>query len=203
MKKIYALTLITLMFTVHFLAAQKNNPEKLSLDSGSIESQFDYVTKKSGNYQEYEVIKKEWIARLKNNVLDSLNTAKTLNNQLNNQINSQQGKINQLNTNVNDLNEQLTSVDAEKSSISFFGMRIQKSSYNIIMWGVISFLSLVLFLFIYKFQRSNVITREAKMRLSELEDEFEAHRRNALERQQKLSRQLQDERIKQRNLVEK
>ena len=47
--------------------------------------------------------------------------------------------------------------------------------------------------FIYKFRNSNAVTRAAKKSLEETELEFEEHRRTALEREQKVRRQLQDE----------
>ena len=53
--------------------------------------------------------------------------------------------------------------------------------------------------FIFKFLRSNVLTKEAKNNLIDVEQEFEQHRKNTLQREQKLRRQLQDEINKHRN----
>jgi hypothetical protein len=47
--------------------------------------------------------------------------------------------------------------------------------------------------FIYKFNSSNVLTTEAKKSFQELQQEFDAHKKTAREREQKLARQLQDE----------
>ena len=58
---------------------------------------------------------------------------------------------------------------------------------------------LALTYFIFKFSKSNVLTKEAKSNLIEVEQEFEQHRKKTLEREQKLRRQLQDEINKQRN----
>jgi len=61
------------------------------------------------------------------------------------------------------------------------------------MWSVVGILAALLFLFIYRFNASNRITREVKAKLSETEHEFEEHRKRALEREQKVMRKLQDE----------
>ena len=53
--------------------------------------------------------------------------------------------------------------------------------------------------FIFKFFKNNVITKEAKNNLIDVEQELDAHRKKSLEREQKLRRQLQDEINKQRN----
>ena len=53
-------------------------------------------------------------------------------------------------------------------------------------------------IFIYRFKNSNTVTKSAKKSLAEIEEEYEDHRRNALEREQKVRRQLQDELNKQK-----
>ena len=50
----------------------------------------------------------------------------------------------------------------------------------------------MLLFFIYKYRNSNAITKQSNKSLAEIEEEFEEHRRNALEREQKVRRQLQD-----------
>jgi len=82
--------------------------------------------------------------------------------------------------------------------MSFLGSLVSKGTYNIILWTIIGSLLLLLLFFIYKFRNSNILTQEAKTNLSELEIEYEDHRRRALEREQKISRQLQDEINKQK-----
>ena len=46
--------------------------EKLSLNSGSLDNQFEFVIQRSNNYQEYKVVKKTWLYSLKAHTLDSL-----------------------------------------------------------------------------------------------------------------------------------
>ncbi len=58
-----------------------------------------------------------------------------------------------------------------------------------IIFGLLVFL----ILFVYKFKNSNALTQSAKAALADVEEEFEQHRRRALEREQKISRKLQDE----------
>jgi hypothetical protein len=53
--------------------------------------------------------------------------------------------------------------------------------------------------FMYKFSNSNLLTKEAKHNLAEVEQELSLFRKKTLENEQKLRRQLQDEINKQRN----
>ena len=83
--------------------------------------------------------------------------------------------------------------------MALFGIAMSKSGYNVLMWSIIAGLLAFLLFFIFRFKNSNAITKEAKQKLTEVEEEFEEHRRNALEREQKVRRQLQDELNKNRN----
>jgi len=75
----------------------------------------------------------------------------------------------------------------------FLGVQTTKATYSIVMWSFVVLLLSFLGFFIFKFNQSNTITKEAKGNLKELELEFEEHRRKALEREQKVMRKLQDE----------
>lgn len=190
-KKIFFL--LSLTFFVILSANSQNDPEnELSLDRGSLENQFEYVITKSGRYQEYKVVKRVWLDKLKKNVSDSVAKSRTMVAQLQNEITSQQGEISNLKTEVGSLNSTLAEITKEKDSISFFGSATQKATYKTIMWVIVTLLSLLLLFFIYKFKNSNSVTREARLSLKDIEEEFEQHRRRALEKEQKLSRQLHD-----------
>ena len=171
--------------------------QELSLDGGTIESQFEFLYKKSGNYnaegRRYEVVRKIQLDKLRGNVLDSLTSFRKDIAELQAVITRQEGIIEDLNTKLENTSTQLTDVTEEKDSMSFFGAQISKITYNLILWTIIGTLLLFLLLFIYKFRRSNVLTQEAKVKLSDVESEYEEHRRKALEREQRISRQLQEE----------
>lgn len=77
--------------------------------------------------------------------------------------------------------------------MALFGLPMSKTIYSLLMWAIIAVLLALLILFIIKFRNSNAITKQAKKTLAETEEEYEEHRRNSLEREQKVRRQLQDE----------
>lgn len=179
-------------------STDKSDEEKLSLSKGTIDNQFEYVIQKSYSYQEFKNVKKSWLYELKAHTLDSL---KAIQNDL---TKSQQGvdslvqQIATLKTNLSDTKSNLDSTIAEKDNMALFGMPLSKSNYSAIMWTIIGVLLILLVIFIYKFNSSNTITRQSNKALSDTEEEFEEHRRNALEREQIVRRQLQDELNKQK-----
>jgi len=199
MKYLKHIFVFTLLISSSFLSAQtKAVEEKLSLNSGTIDNQFEYVIRKSNNYQEYKVVKKNWLYSLKAHTIDSL---KAVHKQLGDtkQIVANQGKeIEVLKTNLADTQVTLTATNKEKDSMSLFGIQLSKTGYNVLMWSIIGGLLAFLLFFIYRFNNSNTITRDAKKMLEETEEEFEEHRKRSLEREQKVMRRLQDELNKQK-----
>jgi len=168
-----------------------------SINEGSIIDQFDFVIKKSTNWtdekgQSYEVIKRNLMLTLKAHTLDSLNAIQARLDKTKNIVSTQQKEINTLKTDLAKTEDSLASTNLEKDSLVFLGIQMSKSSYSLLMWSIISALLVLLLLFIYKFKNSNVVTKATKSALVEMEDEFTAHRRIALDREQKVKRQLQD-----------
>ncbi|TPN82082.1 tRNA (guanine-N1)-methyltransferase [Aquimarina algicola] len=169
-----------------------------ALQKEKIERQFDVVIAKSGKYQEYKVVKRVWMEKLKKNTIDTIKTLESKLNTTNQKINEQKSTISGLEESLAKTNDNLSTVTQEKDSINFFGAALTKSSYKTIMWSIIGVLVAMLSFFIFKFKNSNAVTVEAKKALAETEAEFEDHRRRALEREQKVMRKLQDEINKQR-----
>lgn len=193
------------VFFLFFLAlpvlvfAQEAEEDKLSLNEGTLDNQFEYVIQKSNNYEEYKVVKKTWLYALKAHTMDSLKSmheeyAKTLA-----VVDSQAKEITDLKTKLTTTKATLDKTNTEKDSMSLFGIQMSKTGYNALMWTIIAVLLGSLLLFIFKFKNSNTLTRQAQKTLAETELEFEEHRRVALEREQKVRRQLQDELNKQKN----
>ena len=171
----------------------QNSKKKINFEQHSIENTFDSVYNYSNKYQGFKVVKREWLQLLKGKVLDSLIAQKKSTNLLSNTIQTQAEKIVKLESNINTLDTDINTITSEKNSINFLGNNISKDQMITLFWSVFGILAILLALFIYKFKNSNVITSQAKLDLKELEQEYETHRKNALEREQKVMRKLQDE----------
>ena len=184
---------VILLVTFSFFsvnAQTDDDDEKLSLNEGTIDNQFEYVIQKSGKYQEYKVVKRTWLYSLKAHTMDTLaafhkNLADTKA-----VVESQANEIESLKTSLYNTQSTLNDTNEEKDSISLFGAQMSKVSYKVLMWCIIAGLAGLLLFFIYKFKNSNSLTRDAKHKLEEVEAEYEEHRRTALEREQKVRRQL-------------
>ena len=201
--KVLVLLLFVLLFTPTILA-QENPEDELSLDNSSINDQFEYVLSKSGNFkglsgQQYEAVKRSMFLTLQKHTNDTLKMIREDLAKTRATLDAQAKEINSLKSNLESTQTTLDNTNKEKDSMALFGLQMSKSGYNALMWGIIGLLLASLLFFIYKFKNSNAITRQARKALAETEEEFEEHRKTALEREQKVRRQLQDEINKQKS----
>ena len=195
MKLLQSLLFFTCLLASLSLAAQETETiaPAGSLDSGTIESQFEHINSISNNFQEYKVVRRTNLDKIKANVLDSLKVFKDQVGIVNKQLTEQKASLDQLNTQLTTSQTELQEALDMKDSFTFLGMYIHKSTYNTMMWGIVILLSVSLLVFIYRFKRNYSVTAEVKQNLAEIREEFELHRRNTLERERKLNRKLVDE----------
>jgi len=191
--------LLSVICIIQFSTSPAQEKEKLSLNTGTVDNQFEYVIQKSNNYQEFKVVKKTWMYALKAHTMDSLNAIRKDLAETQTVVDSQAREISGLKDKLSNTQSTLDDTIEEKDSMALFGIPMSKGGYSTLMWSIIGALFVTLLIFIYKFKNSNSVTRQAKLSLSETEEEFEEHRRVALEREQKVRRQLQDEINKQKN----
>lgn len=189
--------------SVSVIAQNNTQEDELSLDNSTIDNQFEYVLKKSGNFkgtngQAYEAVRRSMFLTLQAHTRDTLKTLQTKLENSKSTVESQANEISTLKTSLENTQATLEQTNTEKNSMSLFGMQMSKTGYNVLMWAIIAGLLALLIFFIYKFKNSNAVTRAAKRSLAEIEEEFDEHRRIALEREQKVRRQLQDEINKQK-----
>lgn len=163
-----------------------------SLTSGSITSQFEYIYRVSNNFQEYEVVKKSNLEQLKSNVLDSL---RTLGAQLEAVESAQAGHSDTLTKLTEAMNqaqlEMQVALEAQDSFL-FLGMTVQKTVFSSLMWILVLLLAGGMVFFAVQYFRSFGRITKAEKDLSDVQEEFEQHRKNTLERERKLKRELID-----------
>ncbi|MBD8487729.1 hypothetical protein IFO69_03105 [Echinicola sp. CAU 1574] len=204
MKRISLIALFTCFIAVSTTFAQETVEQeapKNSLNGGTIESQFEYLNDASNNYQEYKVVKKTNLDKIKSNILDSLKVFKDQIIEKNAKINEQNAEIKQLNTGIENTKNELNTALEAKDSFPILGLQVYKTTYSTIMWSVIIALGIALAFFIFKYSKSHKVISQTRKDLTETKDEFENHRKNTLERERKLKRQLVDEMNKKQGIT--
>lgn len=188
--KSHALLGFFLFFGCSIVSAQDTTATQNSLRSGTITSQFDYIYRVSNGFQEYEVVKKSNLEQLKANVLDSIRTR-------NKEVADLKTQLGSLDDSVVIVKELLAAEVAQKNeaiadrdNFNFLGMGIQKTVYSSLMWILVVVLSCALGFFAMQYFRSFGRIKKAEKDFLEVQEEFEQHRKNTLDRERKLKREL-------------
>ena len=189
--------MLMLLVSISFSISSQETEQ--TQEDTSINGQFDKIYRTSTTYKpvgtnkKYKVINLLNYQQLKANVLDSL---KKLEKEISKQeslLNSEREQTQKTNQLLTKTQSDLVASNKKENSISLFGIQLSKMNYNLLLWSIIIIALLLLFYFIFKFFRSNSLTKEAQNNLVDVEQEFEQHRKKSLEREQKLRRELQDE----------
>ena len=159
----------------------------------TLEGVFQQLIDRSGAWQNFKMLDRGKLAAFQRSMTDSINGVRS-------QLVAEKQKVKENEATIKELNDKITEIQAaldqtkdQKDSVSFFGAVVSKGLYNTIMWGIVLALASLLVLYIYKFSNGNVVTKKSINDLNELQEEYENYRKAAIEREQKVRRQLQDE----------
>lgn len=195
------LRILLLAFLVQNISAQ-NRLSKTEVEAlpNTIENQFTKIYRLSNNWQEYKMIKRTHFTSFQKNILDSISTIKKdiVTKQL--KIDEQLKNATLLKNEIITLKDNLATSIKKEDAFSFLGTFLDKNTYNTILWSIICGLLAGLAFFIFKFKSSYFVIKETKNALTDVEDELEQYKRNTIDKEQKLRRQLQDEINKQRGV---
>lgn len=186
--------LITLLIFTAFTL--KSNAQDSISTTNPIQQEFQELIESSNNYQEYKVVNYDDLIDLRNNTNDYIQELKDQITVGKNTADQQVDEIANLEGELKTTQQDLQKVTEEKDNIVFLGLPLTKGTYMAMMWGIVAILILALLFFIYKYKNSNSVTKEAKKRLDDTEREFDAYKKKALEKEQRLGRLLQDEKNK-------
>ena len=159
----------------------------------TLEGVFQQLIDRSGAWQNFKMLDRGKLAAFQRSMTDSINGVRS-------QLVAEKQKVKENEATIKELNDKITEIQAaldqtkdQKDSVNFFGALVSKGLYNTIMWGIVLALASLLVLYIYKFSNGNVVTKKSINDLNELQEEYENYRKAAIEREQKVRRQLQDE----------
>jgi len=158
------------------------------LKSGKLSEQYDFILQNSDTYNNYKVIRTEWINQYNSNFTDSINKLKTQHTIVLQKNLALENENNALKSEVAHDEELLN----EKNNFSFLGIPMSKGVYNGFMWFFLIVFAGAFGYFAYMYKNSHVLTKNAQEKYDELEKEFQEARSRSLEREQLLNRKLFD-----------
>lgn len=192
---IKALFTITVIILSSPLFAQ---PAVKAIEDKDLKLKERYEVMKSGSqtYQDYKVIKEVILDGFWRITIDSINKQQAMLKDANGEIAALKNEVLKI---QNELKAHQASVEAitfESNHISVLGIPFGKGTFIFLSAAVIAGLTLALFVILGRMKVLNSGMKEKTLIAHTITQEFEEYKRKALEKQTKLSRELQNERNK-------
>lgn len=188
MKKAIALGIFSMILSTSAIAQDTNSGQN------PVEEDFNNLIETSNDYQGFKVVDYNELINLRNRTSQNFNKQNEEIISQQSTLESLQREVDSLRTELTNTHQELERVNADKDAITFLGIPFSKGGFMAFMWGLVGLLVLALVFFIYRYKQSHAHTVEARNNLISTEKEFDAYREKALEKEQRLGRQLQDER---------
>jgi len=156
----------------------------------SLNGQYQYLLTKVYFYQQ------PLLNAFHKSIMDTLNATRHLLKDSVAKLSAETKIVDSLQNDIKSNDQTLNQSNAKGDSIDMFGIMLPKTTYNLIMWGLVVLFAVIAIVVI---GRTGGYTREAKYRVqlyNELEEEYKNYKLKANEKEKKLARELQTERNK-------
>jgi FtsZ-binding cell division protein ZapB len=186
---------LSIYFILIFLVGVTSNVQSQEQEGPqSLNEQFGQMVEDSESYQDYKVIKRTRLNSFWGIVTDSIQGLENHIRDNKQTIQLQKKEVDELKNKVSALEKQLQESEDLNNNIVFAGMAMKKSHYNVMVWGVIILLVLVIAIGYGTFRMNARGIKQLNRDLEETDNEFNEYKRITKEKEVKLCRELQTER---------
>ncbi len=190
MKKAFLNSVSILLFAGLFISmiqtANAQSGASAVLDSALLEAQLDYIHENTRVYNNFRAIRADIFLKIKRNVMDTINASKLEVEQLNSRLTERNFQIETLNTDLTRTNNEKDEAIKSQNSLSFFGIQMNKTLYNSIVWLIILGLVALAVILVMMHRRSHLVTKQVKEELQTTQDDFDLYRKSSREKYEKL-----------------
>jgi hypothetical protein len=189
-------TILLICMLAAAVASAQTAADALERDNQTLRERFLLMKNKSQNYQEYKVIKEHILDGMWRIIQDSLAHKQSLLRQANAQISGLNKELEENKATLKAKEESMQDVLYASTHITVLGIDFDKGFFAGMVGVIILLLGLVIATIYYtmKVMRRNLSEKVELM--NSISAEYEDYKRRAMEKQTKLSRELQNERNK-------
>lgn len=190
-------TLVTLFvllaFSIHSMA---NNHPSLEKDAQNLQQRYLVLKAKTESYNEYKVIRESLLDSFWQMALDSINEAKAEISNKAQEIKNHQLRIDAITADLQAKESEVEDILHAGTHISFLGIDFGKGFFKSVFLILVSSLLAVSVFLLWSLRSSLSSAKESRKLFEQVNAEYEDYKRKSLEKQMKLSRELQNERNK-------
>jgi hypothetical protein len=181
----FALILAVVVISAMKVTGQTGMPDIFL--KNSLKDQLNYLDEHTKIYENYRAIREDMFQKLKGNVIDTLSAVSNRTNLLISTRSSLSRTIDTLKAELGSIQGRLDQMTKTKNSISVFGIEINKSAYNRVMWTILVALVAALIVGFLIFRRNLTLINNAKNEFQDLKTEFDAYRKSSREAREKMT----------------
>jgi predicted nucleic acid-binding Zn-ribbon protein len=188
-------TLLLFLFLVAMLSGFAQKDINAWKKETNLENQFDVFKKNVNFWNGSYFMKPEQLNAFYAAIKDSVDRLENNSEQLNQEIVSLNNSLQEQKNLTSATQEKLDDSIQHQNAISIFGLYLHKNIYTGIMSAIILALLVGLGVVFMLYKRSHKITARTRKDYNELKEEYESHRKNALERYTKINTELHQTRL--------
>lgn len=194
MMKRFAVLIILVVLVVFSSFAQKKNINAWKGEP-DLETQFEAFKKNANFWSGSYFVKPDQLNQFHEAISDSVQLLEATIAENRSQIVVLKNELKSNKVNAVELQTKLDESIKLQNAITVFGLHIEKTTYAVILYSIILGLLAVAAVVFLLFKRSNSITVKTKKEYTELKEEFETHKKNALDRYTKMNMELHKTRL--------
>ncbi|SKC85861.1 F0F1 ATP synthase subunit B [Ohtaekwangia koreensis] len=187
------------MLTFQFLFAQQpaeETPIQTQPENYTLRERYSIMKAKSQSFKEYKVVKESVMDGVWKITRDSLAAKDVAILAANKNIEQLKKQVTQVKDSLQKKEQSMAATLHDSTHISVLGIDIQKSAFLTLFAVLLVALAFVIVTLAGRMKMINKSLHEKKLTINMLTNEYEEYKRRAMEKQTKLSRELQDERNK-------
>jgi len=185
-KPLFPVITTVIILTVSSLSAQDQPRTPEIMSNGTMEEQLEYIQQRTNIYNNYRAIREDIFLNLKKNTLDSIKAMKEKVSELEKEISGLQTEIESGKVLLAKANKDLDHAVKNRNAILLLGIPMNKVLYNTIMWSLVSGLLIILVFLSILYLRNQKLKFQLGEEITELQEQFESHRKSTREKIEKM-----------------
>lgn len=189
--------------SVSYAQTESSSENPSSRSANTLNKQFLELKDKANNYQDYKVIKHNQLNDFWKGVMDTVTSYKKEIVIAQKQIDSQKAELNQIKQELKSTQQEVHKNDYASARISVLGIQMLKENYIFLNFGIILILLVMVAVAFFSYHKSKRIAHEKVTEFDSVQQELSSYKQRLRERETIMGRELQTERNKVDELMQK
>jgi hypothetical protein len=159
----------------------------------TLPNQLQSMVERAATQEDFRVIRNTALLQFQANLVDSLGRMRKEQTQQKTQLADLEVRLKKTEELLTQAEASYQEISTRRDSMSLLGLPVSKATYQSLMGVLIAVFAALAGFFYFRFRSRDGVTSRVEKLLQETQEEFDQYKKRAIEREQKLKRELQDE----------